>query len=62
MKSICKADVRDHMLPNFTETEFNLMKAFYKGKTTHDVKYLMVEDVIFLNIMRKLSKYLKKKK
>ena len=57
IKSICKADVRDHTLPNFTETEFNLMKAFYKGKTTsHDMKYLMVEDVIFLNIMQKLSK------
>ena len=58
MKSICKADVRDHTLPNFTGTEYNLMKAFYKGKaTSHDMKYLMVEDVIFLNIMQKLSKY-----
>ena len=27
-KSICKADVRDHTLPNFTKTEYNLMKAF----------------------------------
>ena len=61
MKSICKVDVRDHTLPNFTETEYEL-KAFYKGKTTsHDVKYVMVESVIFLNIMQKLSKYLKKK-
>ena len=61
MKSICKADIRDHTLPNFTETEYNLM-IFYKGKSTsHDMKYLMVESVIFLNIMRKLSKYLKKK-
>ena len=61
MKTICKADSRDQTLPRFTDTEYNLMKTLYKKKaTSHDIRYLMVENVIFLNIMRKLSKYLKK--
>ena len=46
MKSICKSNSRDQTLPHFTETEYNSMKAFYRGKTTsHDMKYLMVKDV-----------------
>ena len=58
MKSICKADTRDSTIPCFTDTEYMLMKSFYKRKATaHDINDLMVEDVIFLNIIRKLSKY-----
>lgn len=61
MKSIYKADKRDETLSNFTDTEYMLMKSFFKHKTTpHDLKYLMVENILFLNIIIKLSKYLKK--
>ena len=28
LQKLMKADVRDHTLPNFTKTEYNLMKAF----------------------------------
>ena len=58
MKSICKADTSDSTIPRFTDMEYMLMKSFYKRKATaHDINDLMVEDVIFLNIIRKLSKY-----
>lgn len=57
MKSLCNVDNRDADVPKFTDTE----KTFYKGKQgLHDTCFMMVENNIFLNVLRKMSKYLKK--
>ena len=58
VKSVCNADTRDESIPKFTQTEKALMKVFYKNK--HDRRFMLVENHVFLNILRKLSKYLKK--
>ena len=61
MKSVHNLDSRDENVPKFTETEKTLMKIFFKGKQEeHDKWFMMVENNIFLNILRKISKYLKK--
>ena len=60
MKSMCNVDERDETIPKFTDTEKTIMKIFYKGKQGHhDTRFMMVEN-IYLNILRKISKYLKK--
>ena len=61
MKSLCNADDRDESIPKFTDTEKTIMKIFYKDKQRHhDTCFMMVENNIYLNILRKLSKYLKR--
>ena len=61
MKSLCDADTRDESIPRFTNTERTIMKIFYKDKQfDHDTRFMMVENNIYLNILRKMSKYLKK--
>ena len=61
MKSLCNADDRDESIPKFTDTEKTIMKIFYKDKQRHhDTRFMMVENNIYLNILRKLSKYLKR--
>ena len=61
MKSLCNADARDESIPKFTNTERTIMKIFYKDKQfDHDMRFMMVENNIYLNILRKMSKYLKK--
>ena len=60
MKALCMADKRDTSLPCFNETELLLMKNFYKQKIkVHDLYFLLIENNVFLNVMRKMSKYLK---
>ena len=60
MKALCMADKRDTSLPRFNETELLLMKNFYKQKIkVHDLYFLLIENNVFLNVMRKMSKYLK---
>ena len=57
MKSICNADDRDESIPKFTNTEKTIMKIFYKDKQRHhDTRFMMVENNIYLNILRELSK------
>ena len=61
MKSLCEADSRDESIPKFSTTEKTIMKIFYKDKQfDHDMRFMMVENNIYLNILRKMSKYLKK--
>ena len=61
MKSIYNLDSRDESVLKFSETEKTLMKIFFKGKQEeHDKRFMMVENNIFLNMLRKISKYLKK--
>ena len=61
IKSLCEADSRDESIPKFSTTEKTIMKIFYKDKQfDHDVRFMMVENNIYLNILRKISKYLKK--
>ena len=61
VKSICNVDSRDESIPKFTQTERALMKVFYKNKQEkHDRRFMLVENNVFLNILRKLSKYFKK--
>ena len=61
MKSLCEADSRDESIPKFSSTEKTIMKIFYKEKQfDHDMRFMMVENNIYLNILRKMSKYLKK--
>ena len=61
MKSVHNLDSRDEGVPKFSETEKSLMKIFFKEKQEqHDRRFMMVENNIFLNVLRKISKYLKK--
>ena len=55
MKSIYNLDSRDESIPKFTQTEKTLMKVFFKEKQEqHDRRFMMVENNIFLNMLRKI--------
>ena len=61
MKSLYNLDSCDEGILKFNETEKSLMKIFFKEKQEHhDRRFMMVENNIFLNMLRKISKYLKK--
>ena len=61
MKSLYNLDSRDEGIPKFNETEKTLMKIFFKEKQEHhNRRFMMVENNIFLNVLRKISKYLKR--
>ena len=59
VKILCNADHRDPSLPKLSDSEVVLMKSLFKNKmTSGDKKLLLVENVLFHNVLRKLAKYL----
>ena len=58
IKILYNADRRDPSLPKLSDSEVVLMKCFFKNKMRNcDEKLLLVENVLFHNVLRKLAKY-----
>ena len=59
VKILCNADRQDPSLLKLLASEVVLMKSFFKNRMRNcDEKLLLVENILFHNVLRKLAKYL----